>query len=78
MKWMLHWIDAALRTFEAQLARDARYGLCCLGDTPTMADLCLVAPIRTAQSVPGSTSLSIRSRNASLLLAASLRLFIPP
>lgn len=52
VKWMLHWMHAGLRTVEAHLSRDGRHGRCCLGDTPTIADLCLVPHIRSAQIAP--------------------------
>ena len=51
-RWMMHWMREGLRTVEAQLARDGRHSGCCLGDTPTMADLCLVPHIRSAQIAP--------------------------
>ena len=40
--WILHWFREALALAEARLAGDAATGEFCHGDTPTLADLCLV------------------------------------
>ena len=40
--WILHWFREALVLAEARLAGDAATGEFCHGDTPTLADLCLV------------------------------------
>lgn len=47
--WIHHWMALGLEAIEAQLARDAQTGLCCHGDTPTLADCCLVPQIFNAQ-----------------------------
>jgi maleylpyruvate isomerase len=47
--WYRHWIDAGFTTLEAKLAKDARTGVFCFGDTPTLADLCLIPQIFNAQ-----------------------------
>ncbi len=47
--WYRHWVETGLTTVEAMLAGDARTGLCCHGDTPTLADICLVPQIVNAQ-----------------------------
>ena len=52
LQWMVHWMHAGLRAVEAHLVRDGRHGRCCFGDRPTMADLCLVPHIRSAQIAP--------------------------
>jgi maleylacetoacetate isomerase len=46
--WYLHWVKEGLEAFERELARlpAARY---CYGDTPTLADCCLVPQIFNAQ-----------------------------
>jgi maleylacetoacetate isomerase len=41
-KWLKHFLDSGSRAAEAVLSRDARTGKYCCGDSPTMADLCLV------------------------------------
>ena len=41
-EWLQHWIARGLSAFEAQLARDPATGRFCHGDTPTLADVCLV------------------------------------
>jgi maleylpyruvate isomerase len=40
--WYRHWIDVGLGALEAQLAREPATGEFCHGDTPTLADCCLV------------------------------------
>lgn len=48
-EWYRHWIAQGLAGFEAMLARTGRSGRFCLGDTPGMADICLVPQIFNAQ-----------------------------
>jgi len=47
--WYRHWVETGLATVEAMLAGDALTGACCHGDTPTLADICLVPQIFNAQ-----------------------------
>jgi maleylpyruvate isomerase len=47
--WYRHWVEQGLSTVEAMLADDPRTGHCCHGDTPTLADCCLVPQICNAQ-----------------------------
>jgi maleylacetoacetate isomerase len=44
-----HWIALGLAALEEQLARDRATGLFCHGDTPTMADCCLVPQLYNAR-----------------------------
>jgi maleylacetoacetate isomerase/maleylpyruvate isomerase len=44
--WYRHWIADGLAKFEAELNKDTRY---CFGDSPTMADCCLVPQIFNAK-----------------------------
>jgi len=46
--WYRHWVEEGLATVEALLA-DPRTGAFCHGDTPTLADCCLVPQIFNAQ-----------------------------
>lgn len=46
--WYRHWIEAGFATLEERLANDPRTGKLCYGDTPTLADLCLVPQIYNA------------------------------
>ena len=48
MSWLQHWLDAGSRAMEDVLARDARTGRFCCGDRPTVADICLVAHLTSA------------------------------
>ena len=47
--WYRHWVEAGLEAVEAMLAGDSRTGDCCHGDSPTLADICLVPQIFNAQ-----------------------------
>jgi len=40
--WSRHWIALGLKSLDTMLARDAATGTYCHGDTPGLADLCLV------------------------------------
>jgi maleylpyruvate isomerase len=48
-EWYRHWIETGFATLEAHLAGDARTGAFCFGDTPTLADACLVPQVFNAQ-----------------------------
>ena len=47
--WYRHWIEAGFATLEEHLAGDPRTGKLCFGDTPTLADTCLVPQVFNAQ-----------------------------
>ncbi|QDF99113.1 maleylacetoacetate isomerase [Azoarcus sp. DD4] len=47
--WYRHWVETGLAAVEAMLAGDARTGAFCHGDTPTLADCCLVPQIFNAR-----------------------------
>jgi len=47
--WYKYWVQEGLRMIETHLARDARTGLFCHGDTPSMADCCLVPLVFNAR-----------------------------
>ncbi len=46
--WSRHWIETGFAAYEASIARDPRTGVYSHGDTPTMADLCLVPQVFNA------------------------------
>ena len=46
--WSRHWIETGFDAYEASIARDRRTGAYSHGDTPTMADLCLVPQVFNA------------------------------
>jgi maleylpyruvate isomerase len=48
-RWYAHWIAEGLGALETQLSRDARVGTHCFGETPTLADICLVPQIFNAE-----------------------------
>jgi len=61
-----YWCDVGLEALETQLAREASTGPFCHGDTPTMADICLVPQLANARRVdldlsPYPTLLSIET-----------------
>ncbi|MFC3109310.1 maleylacetoacetate isomerase [Undibacterium arcticum] len=48
-RWYRHWVGLGLAALEKRLAQDACTGRFCHGDTPGMADCCLVPQIYNAQ-----------------------------
>lgn len=48
-EWVRHWIGLGLQSLEEQLVRDSATGLFCHGDSPTMADCCLVPQLYNAR-----------------------------
>lgn len=44
-EWFIHWVGLTFDALEAALAGDPRTGTCCVGDTPTLADICLYAQV---------------------------------
>jgi maleylacetoacetate isomerase len=53
MQWLRHWLDEGSRTIEEMLSRDPRTGRFCCGDSPTIADICLVPHLTSAQMLCG-------------------------
>ena len=49
LEWHRHWLRSGLATLESLLAGDARTGTYSHGDTPTLADCCLVPQVFNAQ-----------------------------
>ncbi|GKW50904.1 maleylacetoacetate isomerase [Halomonas sp. NCCP-2165] len=49
MTWYRHWISEGFAALEAQLSREAGSGDFCHGDTPGLADLCLVPQVFNAE-----------------------------
>ncbi|WP_373379166.1 maleylacetoacetate isomerase [Cupriavidus nantongensis] len=47
--WYRHWIELGFASLQANLDRSGKAGRFCLGDTPTLADLCLVPQVFNAQ-----------------------------
>ncbi len=47
--WIAHWTKTGLDALEQELARAPQRGRFCFGDTPTMADCCLVPQLFNAQ-----------------------------
>lgn len=49
MTWYHHWVTQGFIALEAQLAHSDRTGDFCFGDTPTLADICLVPQVFNAK-----------------------------
>lgn len=47
--WYRHWIESGFAALEEHLSSDPRTGKLCFGDTPTMADACLIPQVFNAQ-----------------------------
>ena len=49
--WYRYWCDVGLEALETQLAREPATGKFCQGDTPTIADICLIPQLANARRV---------------------------
>jgi maleylacetoacetate isomerase len=47
--WIAHWITSAFEAVETRLVKDGHAGACCFGDTPGLADCCLVPQVASAR-----------------------------
>jgi maleylacetoacetate isomerase len=54
--WYRHWCEQGLAALEQSLSRDPRVGRFCLGDTPSLADCCLIPQIYNAQRMHSDLS----------------------
>ena len=48
-RWVRHWIEEGFASFEELVARHPSTGQFCEGDTPTLADVCLVPQVYNAR-----------------------------
>lgn len=49
MQWLRHWLDTTSGVLEEYLANDPRTGRFCCGDQPTIADICLIPHLTSAE-----------------------------
>ena len=47
--WYQHWVQTGFSAIEAMLANSPDTGKCCYGDTPTLADCCLIPQVYNAE-----------------------------
>lgn len=47
--WYRHWVERGLEAFERMLVAQGLLGRYCVGDTPTLADVCLVPQVYNAR-----------------------------
>ncbi len=69
--WYHHWIAEGMRGLEGLLAQDSRPGLYCHGDSPSLADCCLVPQVFNARRfgcdlTPYPVAVAIADRCAAL------------
>ena len=81
--WYRHWVALGLAAVERQLAQSRDTGLFCHGDTPTMADCCLVPQLYNARRFdcdlePYPTVLAIGARCQALEAFALARPEVQP
>jgi maleylacetoacetate isomerase len=48
-RWAKHWIDLGLSALEQMIGASTKRGKFCFGDTPTIADICLVPQLANAR-----------------------------
>jgi maleylacetoacetate isomerase len=55
-RWCRHWIEAGLAAYEATVTASGRSGAFSFGDSPTLADICLVPQMFSAARFGADTS----------------------
>jgi maleylpyruvate isomerase len=51
IEWYAHWVHEGLMALETRLASDPHTGRFCHGETPTLADICLIPQLANARRV---------------------------
>ena len=54
--WCRRWVEPGLAAFEAMVVKTGQAGAFCFGDTPTLADICLVPQMVSARRFGVSTA----------------------
>ena len=49
--WQVHWMQSGLAALETMLSSSDKRGTYCYGDTPTLADICLVPQLANARRI---------------------------
>ncbi|MEO6354937.1 MAG: maleylacetoacetate isomerase [Oxalobacteraceae bacterium] len=71
--WYRHWCQQGLAALEQTLVNDARVGIYCYGETPTLADCCLIPQLCNAERIECELSAMptlLRIRDACMKLDA--------
>ncbi|HTT05736.1 MAG TPA: maleylacetoacetate isomerase, partial [Steroidobacteraceae bacterium] len=50
-RWSQHWVTLGLDAVEQVLHREGSRGRCCFGDSPTLADCCLIPQVFNAERI---------------------------
>lgn len=48
MTWYFHWLEQGFNSLETRLSNNKNTGKCCFGNTPTIADICLIPQVYNA------------------------------
>lgn len=78
-QWLHHWLGTGLAALEAQMQRDGRTGSFCHGDSPTLADCCLLPQLFGAQrfGVDLTSYPTLRRIQASMLALEEIQPALP-
>jgi maleylacetoacetate isomerase len=64
-RWCRRWIESGLTAFEATVARSGKAGAFCHGETPTLADICLVPQLFAAARFGADVSVLVHLKRIS-------------
>jgi len=78
LAWIQHWLGAGLQAMETLLAEHPASGRLCYGDSPTVADICLVTQVTPAKTTVAYNSSSNNRRQRWLKSVISISLAEAP